>query len=528
MWGFGCDPSLDDKWKNLDCKVLIEFSIDGQNFRVGRYGNSMFLSKENEEFIRFPKITGDYSKSFSDLVKFRPLLPNKTNKNVLETPPPAYYFLPFYVDQRRGWTKLWDSFENLQQYSNWHKTVINYHTGYLSPEFFEIEEKITAHRFEKSNILDEVKKIETALDVVAQYAPKDNPVVALTQHELINITGEIEVELRDLQSDQESKLQKMAELNLEHQYLKSQLELTRAAARELELDYVFTVERIDGEEIQCPLCGTTHDSSLASRASILADKDAALIQASNLEQKLERAKSALIGLKNELADISKKIDAINEKYNKSPNESNNYPSIVDCLAARSIERLVLQSKNEKNLRTNEIKKVERKLKKEQKELLDKETKETLDSDFKDRISRYVEQLKATGVNLSNVSSPLDYKKLLGGGAAESTRGVLAYLMATIQQIYNSQNEVFAPFIVDTPNQQEQADFNYARIIKFLLEETPSKAQIFLCAMNSDLLSSYKEKSKVIELDENKLLTKEKYEWISPSFDFLTFESKQPS
>jgi hypothetical protein len=57
------------------------------------------------------------------------------------------------------------------------------------------------------------------------------------------------------------------------------------------------------------------------------------------------------------------------------------------------------------------------------------------------------------------------------------------------------------------NQQEQAEFNYARIIKFPLEETPSKAQIFVCGMNSELLSSFMEKAKAIELNENKFLSK---------------------
>ena len=108
-----------------------------------------------------------------------------------------------------------------------------------------------------------------------------------------------------------------------------------------------------------------------------------------------------------------------------------------------------------------------------------------------------------------------------GGAAESTRGLLAYYYAVLKQIYNAQNEVFAPIIIDTPNQQEQAHFNYSKIIDFIKQYTPKTAQLIICAMDRPEIEDYKKHAHVILLDENKLLSSEKYSSLK---DLLNFET----
>jgi len=108
-----------------------------------------------------------------------------------------------------------------------------------------------------------------------------------------------------------------------------------------------------------------------------------------------------------------------------------------------------------------------------------------------------------------------------GGAAESTRGLLAYYYAVLKQIHNAENEVFAPIIIDTPNQQEQADFNYSKIINFIIQHTPNSAQLFICAMNREEIKTYKEQANTIFLTENKLLDTKKYKELK---DLLNFES----
>ena len=269
VWAFGCSPYLDHVWLGLNCKVLVEFEIGLKKHRVARFGNSMFLALNGGDFIHYPKITGDYSRVVQELFGFEVLLPNKENTNKLEVPPPSYYFLPFYVDQRKSWVKLWDGFENLQQYSAWQNVVIRFHTGYLTSQHFVYEQKIAEKRVEKLPIAEEVKRIDSAIETIAQYAPQEYIDFAVDEEELTKLTQEVEVELSELQKSQEINLRAMAELQVDRQYLESQFQLVSEASKELELDYKFSVERIDGDSISCPLCGTVHDNSLGSVRKVL-------------------------------------------------------------------------------------------------------------------------------------------------------------------------------------------------------------------------------------------------------------------
>ena len=518
FWTLGGDPNLDFTWQSFDVRALVDFSIGNATYQVGRYGNTMFLRRPNGQWERFPKITGEYSEAFAEIAEFGVLLPNRKETTKLETPPPAYYFLPFYVDQQRSWSQAWNSFPNLEQYSRWQKTIIQYHTGYLLPEFFSIEEQIAQSTFEKKTAESEVKKIETAIEVVKAYIPTEDKTIALTNIEFDMLAAEVNVDISKLQAKQEELLRAIAEIQTERIYLQGQLDLAKLASAELEKDYAFSVECVAGETLFCPLCGTVHDNSSPNRASILADKDEADSQVQTLSEKIARLDKKFAQSQERLAATRSEIDAINNKYkpNETTSEGESEPksemfSFLDGLASRSVQKHVQRTMETKTAFIRNINRTNRTLKADQKKLLTKEEREDMDAAFRDSLAKYVDDLKAQGVNLSPVESPLDYKKLYGsGGAAESTRGILAYNMAILQQIYAAKNEVFSAVIIDTPNQQEQADFNYEKILQFLMNTIPSDAQLILCAMNRKEIESYKQLAYVITLDDSKILSRAKY------------------
>ncbi len=518
FWTLGGDPVLDVTWTGFDVRCLVDFSVGNETYQAGRYGNIMFLRRPNGQWERFPKITGAYSEAFAEIVGFRALLPNRSDATKLETPPPAFYFLPFYVDQQRSWSQAWNGFTNLEQYARWQKTIIEYHTGYLLPEFFTFEEKIAAQNLEKKTAEGEVRKIETAIEVVKTYVPQSIKTVALSKGEFDALASEVSDDIAKLQAKQEELLGTIAEIQTERLYLQGQLDLAKLASAELEKDYTFSIECIEGESVLCPLCGTMHDNSSPKRASILADKDEADSQVVQLSGKIERLDKKLANSQERLASTRSEIEAIHNKYTPFETlETNDTEasaadsSFLDSIASRAVQKHVQRTMETKTTLIRTIKSTNRNLRAEQKKLLTKEEREDLDAAFKVSLSKYVDDLKAHGINLSPVESPLDYKKLYGsGGAAESTRGILAYYMSVIRQAHKAENEAFSAVVIDTPNQQEQADFNYEKILMFLMDTVPSNAQLILCAMNRSEIESYKSSAHVIELDEKKILRDTKY------------------
>lgn len=528
FWTLGGDPVLDVTWTGFDVRCLVDFTLGNETYQAGRYGNIMFLRRPNDQWEKFPKITGAYSEAFAEIVGFEALLPNRSDSTKLETPPPAFYFLPFYVDQQRSWSQAWNGFINLEQYAKWQKTIIEYHTGYLLPEFFTFEEKIAAQNLEKKAAEGEVKKIETAIEVVKTYVPQSSKTVALSKGEFDALATEVSDDIAKLQAKQEELLGTIAEIQTERLYLQGQLDLAKLASADLEKDYTFSVECVEGESLLCPLCGTVHDNSSPSRASILADKDEADSQVMQLNGKIERLNKKLAKSQEKLESTRAEIEVINSKYKSlEPTETAdaeaNTPeaSFLDSIASRAVQKHVQRTMETKTALIRSIKSANKTLRTEQKKLLTKEEREDLNAAFKDSLTAYVQELNAQGVNLAPVESPLDYKKIHGsGGAAESTRGILAYYMSVIRQAHKAENEVFSAVVIDTPNQQEQADFNYEKILKFLMETVPSNAQLILCAMNRDEIKNYKSAAHVIELDEKKILRDTKY---AECRDLLNFD-----
>ena len=523
LWTLGCSTHHDPTWKSFDIRALLVFNVGTSEYVVGRYNDIIYIKQPSKGWQKFEKITGAYSKLFAEIVGFKVLLPNKKDTIKLETPPPAYYFLPFYIDQESSWTQTWSGFTNLQQYANWKPVVIKYHTGYINSEHFKILEEISKNQFEKKSVEEKVKTIETSINVINEYLPTSPKIIALTASQLQDLYQKVNEDLTTLQQQQEDFFFLLSELNADKIYFQSQLDLALIASQELEKDYQFSVENIEYESISCPICGTKHDNSLVNRASILADKVEAERQIETIKNKLVVLDKKLLKNNETLNEIDIEIQLIHEKYNRSFSTNEiSQPNIIEEIATSTIHNRVQKTIEDGLIQIKKYDSEIRSSKKEQTNLLTKEERGKLDSNFKLSLSSYIEKLDATAVNLSNISSSSDYSKMHGnGGAAESTRGLLAYYYAVLKQIYNAQNEVFAPIIIDTPNQQEQADFNYSKIINFIIQHTPNSAQLFICAMNREEIKTYKEQANTIFLTENKLLDTKKYKELK---DLLNFES----
>lgn len=518
FWGLGCEPTLDTTWSSLDCKTIVDFQIGNNHYSVKRYKNQISLRENNNSFVDYSKITDDYSKKIASIFRFKALLPNRSS-GLLETPPPAYYFLPFYIDQKRSWASAWNNFDNLGQFENWKSTIIKYHVGLLTPAHFELESQKVEKKDCQKDIQVQIDKINTALEVVENFIPQ------LSQATVDNVkfeklTTEIMIDLRALQENQENFLNELSQLNGERVYLEHQQNITERIILELDNDYKFTIENINGDEIECPLCGVVHDNSIINRASIMSDKTQAENQLKTICRELEKVNNKLSKIQIALDQARNQIETINDKYViYDEGQKIEFVEIIESIAGNSIKQNVINEKTNKLVKIDSLNGEIKAISKEQKDLLTKDEIVTINDSFNNTFSRYIEFLDAEAVNISEIRSPLDYNKVIKeGGAAEGSRAILAYYMTIFTLVEGFGNEVKSCLVIDTPNQQEQSHSNYARIVDILTNKISSNTQVILCAMENEHLNSYKEKASIITLDKNMLLDKAKYEEIKKIFE----------
>jgi len=517
FWSLGCEPELDSTWKSTDCKTLLQFTVGDDEYSVMRYGNIIHFKENNAPIVKYTSIGGDYSRKLAEIVNFKVLLPSRGDESELMIPPPAYYFLPFYIDQKRGWSKAWESFDKLEQFGNWKRTVIKYHIGYLSPKHFDLEQEIYERKKRINQLNEDIQKIGYALEVVSGHVP--NVEITIKEEEFQAMTLEIQNELLQLSQKQEAFLDELSALTSDQTYLEHQKSIAEHLIKELDEDYIFSAENIEADEIECPLCGTIHENSLVNRASILADKQQAENQLQAIKKKLLAVSKKISKTKQASNEIKTKINQINDKYAITESKQEiPLHSIIESFAYKSINRNINNTRKEILSAIDSAKDEQKELKKEQSGLLTKEDKKKIDESFMNLLTTYIKLLDAEGINLSAIKTPLDYNKIIKeGGAAENTRGVLAYYLSIFSLIDLHGNEIQAPLVIDTPNQQEQSGKNYENIVKLITTKIPKQEQVIICAMENEKLQPYKAQANVIILDSNKLLHADKYDRVKKAF-----------
>jgi hypothetical protein len=517
MWGLGCEPEFDTRWKALDCQVLVEFSIDSKAYKVKRYKDFISLKEDDLKYVDYEKITGDFAVRMSEILQFKALLKSRTD--VLEIPPPAFYFLPFYIDQKRSWAKAWDNFDNLGQYASWKSTIVKYHVGLLKPEHFEFETDKFEIKEEQNEFQEHITKIDTALEIVEAYIPEAT-VATIDSKQLEKLTDEIKVDLSALQANQEKALDKLTQLHSEKVYLEQQIILTKNVILDLDKDYKFSIENIDGDEIECPLCGIVHENTIINRASIMTDKVQAENQLDSLNKSLQKINNSVNKSNQSLDEIKSQINEINDKYQIEESDSKiDVVNIIESIAGNSIKQNVLEDKNSKIIKIDALEDEIKDIKKEQKKLISKEEIEDVNKQFLLTFKKYLDILEAESVNLSLINSPLDYNKVIKeGGAAEGSRAILAYYLTVFNMVNTYKNEVVSPLIIDTPNQHEQSHSNYDKIVSLITDEVDDSNQVFLCAMENNHLEKFRKNAKVFKLDKTRLLDEKEFDKIKKEFE----------
>lgn len=520
LWTFGCEPYFDTSWKNLDVYCRVEFTVDNETYTIFRNQNKYLIIKDEQYlfFNDFRKFV-DY---FCNLVNFYPMLENRQTK-ILELPSPAYYFAPFYIDQKKGWSNILNSFKNLTQYPYWQKPILNYHCGITSNEISKLDYRISKTKFEIKKHIDDRIKLENTIEFVSEVNLENN-FVTLNQNEINNNINLIDNDYEFLIKEQNFSL---SQLNREKNILidlKTQRSYSLKLAKELENDFFYATENISTDSVECPMCGTEHRNSILEKSKLVKEKDDLLQFLSQIDQEINLTQKQIDFYKQQLLNTGNNLATLHEKiiFDKT--------YLINSATTHQTIDLIENKANQSISVKNElISKLELEIAKtngEKKQINNQFSKEQINLKFRD-IFKDLNIFLNTDYSddfiiKSNIQSYNQFDT--NGGAADSTRSIFLFHSILIKLIENFSNEIIAPFIIDTPNQQEQAKENYEKIISTLFDKFSEDMQIFLCAMDNPALESFKKEANIINLTDRKsILQKNNYVEAMAYFDEFTKE-----
>lgn len=500
-YAFGAKSAkVNPKWEMLNPIILLRFSINDISYSILKDGNFYAIFDYNDNIIKkFKGVSDGLSDYLAELFDFNLQLPNQKGKII--TPPPAFIFLPYYIDQDMGWQNPWQSFSNLSQIKSYRKPIIEYHTGLRGYEYYEIKNEIDTINIE----LDEVsKERKLSKHLLSKLKDKLSHIdFSVNLEDFKDEIKELLVECEKLKKEENSLKEKLVEYYNLKITITSQIEIVKRAIDEARKDYNYSFEM--DEEIACPTCGANYTNSFAERFELAMSQN----ESSNLFAELTK----------EYWELEKVIDKTNIDFNKKNVEISKIEGLLELKKEQVRLQDLIENEGRREVKTifeENIYTLEDSIA-EKKKILDQKNeilksydnpkrKKTIRDYYTTLMYKFLRELDVK--NLTE-DSYKDFTQNIKNTGSASTRTLISYYFSIFQTIKKYSKCIFCPIIIDSPNQQAQVLEHIHSIYNFIISEQPKDSQLILGIENTYDIDF---ECEIIELKEKyNLLQKSEYD-----------------
>ncbi|AYF45737.1 hypothetical protein BALOs_2747 [Halobacteriovorax sp. BALOs_7] len=511
FYSLGAEVKFDSEWIEAGVKTLVEFVVNDVNYTLYRDGSLFALfDSDNNLILKTTSITNDLSPKLAEIFDFHLYLAGQNGQSSLATP--AFLFLPFYIDQDKGWGKSFSSFENLQQFRAFRVPTIEYHTGIRPKEYYKLSIEKSRLSLERDTLEREIQLLDSTW---------------LEQRRKQKESGDLEVNVDDFKKDIEELLErlnrlkenqqkykwnilKLNELKVVYQHQLAELR-DGIKGRDSDLDFLKTAPK----HIECPLCKTEFENEFENRLEVAADigdlkgyESELLQQYTDIERKINLEKDKVEDieiLSNELEKIlsEKKKKVLFQDYVKYEGRK----EFIKELQSTIHDKKETQAEKIQNIKD---------ITKEMKQYEDKKRISEIKNDFFMKMK--------SSLNFLDVKMKEDYYKdpasnKLDKSGSDKPRALLAYYFSIMSLIRKYSTTSFCPLIIDSPNQQDQDEVNSPKMIEFILNNCEQDDQLILGAVD---VHGVEFDGKIIEPKEkHSLLSKDEFEKTVKKFDTFT-------
>lgn len=453
-YALGAEVEYDDVWEKSSKLYIVNFNVDEIKYRIVRFTKEFVLFK-NEEMILFTdKVTKELSKKYEEIFDFGVYLPNKQDDKI-ELAPPVFMFLPYYIDQDRGWTEIYDSFSNLEQYKKDARIKsLYYHLGIYNQKTIELIAEKDALNFELTNLSKESERLQIVIGALSKeienIVPADNieeldKNLVIPKEKISELVKAIGVKRNEIQQ---------VETSLQNH--KSQLEAIKIAKQHI----INPSNKLLFQNIlSCPNCGYVMDKELfeiVQKNYISFNKQYAEQQIMLLIQRIEEN---LKILKNEYVELTKRLQDEETAYKESKSVFDTY------LAQKGLSTTYKTMSNEYKENVSKQSLIYEKIKKISSKLKNLPNKKEVEE-------KYVGFVKKNLISLGTweelYAKQLKLLRPLKGQGTLTNKIILAQIIALFQTmdcLHIDSNKF--PFIIDSPRGNEASLISSEEILQLI-------------------------------------------------------------
>lgn len=499
-WTLGArPPEMHSTWEEANVTTLLRFRIAERSYAILRQGDLITLLDTDDQVLgTFTSVTKELAPALAELLNFAMVCPDRKGEVII--PPPAFYFLPFYVDQDKSWTDNWSGFASLQQLPNYRQMMAEYHSGIRPDEYYAASVDLAGAKREQQSLQAELRAVEAARNTFDERMPfegfnVDASAFAADLERLIT-------ECQTLAVDENMFRGELQALRGESSSIDAQLALVQRELRELSADDTFASSL--PSEIECPTCGTVHQNSFMERFSIARDEDRCVELRQQLMEDRRSVETRLTVARTSFSRTAREKSRVEELLATRKGELR-LKDIIDARGRAQVQEIFDMTVAGYTARGRILEESIRTLEIALRRLTNRKRTTEILAYYRSRMREFL--LRLDVMNLK----PNSYQGIaarIHETGSDLPRALLAYYYSFLHTMKKHGSTVFCPIVIDEPNQQGLDVLKLPSVLNFIFEQQPEGSQLIL---GLEDLHGVEPGGKVIRLEHKwKLLRSDEY------------------
>jgi len=468
-------------WKKANPIYCVKFEVSGKTYHVVRDEKYFGVFDADKRFIsRHVNIGGanGIANFMNKLLSFDIELERQSDGK-LGTAGPAFYFLPFYVDQDEGWSTTWSSFVGLKQFSSYRKLMLDYHLGVRPQSYYDAKKRQIELQEQLNGIQSERLPMQTARNSVEKRKVR-------TQVDLDPTAFRAELEAvvdqyNGIYAQQQGVLSRLKEIRNQRNSVDTELDVLRKAITELEADYRYSESPETPEVVGCPTCGTEFCNSFVERFGILDDIDHCHALVDHWMKKRSDITVQLKHLEEKYKQVSSQLQEVEATLARTKDNV----TLSELIASEGMKEMISTLNTDIQEMLSQEEGINNQLSKNAKSLkVDSTRKKDVVTWYKARMKEYLNALNVGVLSEDDYNSL--YKQIKNNAlGSDLPRALLAQYFAFLSTMNHFNSFLVCPMLIDSPFQQEQDPTNRKAILDFIVSKKLPSQQMILATVSVD-------------------------------------------
>lgn len=466
----GAEVHFDTRW-NKDTKLsVVVIDVDGDEYQVVRFIKKFAIFKGNNLIHLSNSVTKQLAPKLSEIFDFSVYLTEKQGKKNVVQAPPAFTFMPYYIDQDKGWNNLYESFERMDQFAKPERAKsLFFHLGLFTKKRIEQQAKIDQLRDLVRSLQEQEQRlnitIKSLTEEVSNIIPADNE-DELKRH-MATPKKEIEEIVQEIGLVR-NKIQEFSTILQQHEY---------------QLDIIKKFQQIQSSEqtkkiigYVCPKCGYEFNEEIYNLVRNNYNQSNADYIRAQIELIVNNIKDELKAQEERYIDLMAKLKEQENAYDESQDAYEAYlrhrglKETVRKYSTELAQNRIMQSEYE-----NEIKSI-------QKELHKNPEKKDIEQTYINYVKQNIIALRAW---TQEYEGKIRLLQALNAQGSLLPKIILSQYNALFQTMASLNNSIIQfPFVIDSPREKESSISSSKEILN-MISKISYLPQIILATVDYD-------------------------------------------